>query len=274
MAALAYPTIEQIFNLARVYIDDAYAGSTGTLGEGRNFTDSFTPNLTILNEAITDFIRDMENANVPILHKEANVLNLPVVHGVNGSGIADPAVLCYLGFSGFWDGTTLNATPTLPTDLVVPITVMQRASGATNVFGAFVPVPGPIASANQTTGTLGNWEWRGDAIYMNGSTGSMDVRIVYRSYPTFWPLTTTPANFPTTSVPLMDCLEPLAFRTGYIFAQSKVQQGAAQELLQNYDHSVAKIAQRYAFGKWWNAPTIGTPAPIVPATPQPQGGQR
>lgn len=251
-----YPSIEQVFNLARVYLNDTFAGVTSTLGEGRIFIDSWTPNLTLLNEALSDYQRDLELGGVPTKHEEIIFLNLPVVHGVNGPGVADPAVLQYLGFSGFFDGTTLTGTPALPTDLFLPVNVMQRPSSATGLFSQFIPVPGPIASITQTATGLGNWEWRGDALYLNGSTASFDIRMVYRASIVYIPANTAPSAFPTTFIPFMDSMEPLAYRCAYLFSASRLPAGAANDLLQNYNATTLAIVRRYQVPQWFSAPPV------------------
>lgn len=238
-----YPSIEQVFNLARVYLNDAFAGATGTLGEGRIFTDTWTPNLTILNDAIDTYQLDLEDANVLSLRKETIITNIPVIWSAYGQGTPDPAALQNISFAGFFDGTNQTTTPALPTDLVLPLEISQRTTGTDLTFAPMSESPGMIESQYQDF-NLGTWEWRTDAIYWNGALTNKDIRLRYQATYAI-PLSVAPSAFPTTYITLMDCLRPLAAQVAYIFSASRNLPGGANGLLAEYNMALARVIQRY-----------------------------
>lgn len=242
MAGL-YPTIESIFNATRVIINDAFAGATSTQGEGRVFIDTWPPTITHLNLAIDQFKRDLENSGVTTNRTETFYTSLPAINGPLGSGVPDPSVQLYLGFAGYWDGSSVLASPTLPSDLVAPLEVWTRISGTGLTYGKIDPAPDGLPSIYQDY-TIGNYEWRGDKIYFNGSVVQQDMRLRYEAGLTPILTTLSPTLFPTTTVGFLEATQPLALYTAYVFIKSK-NPAAAPGILADYTQATAKIANRY-----------------------------
>src|SRR5690348_11875607 len=211
MAGL-YPSIEDVFNLARVELNDAFAGANSVQGEGRIFVDSWPPTITHLNEAIAQFKRDLENSGVTTNRTEVFYTSLPPINSSLGVGIPNPSAQQYLGFSGFFDGLTLLPSPTLPSDLITPLEIWSRNSGTNLTYGKIDPASDGLPSMYQDY-TLGQYEWRGDSIYFNGSLVSNDLRLRYEAG--LVPISTTlnPSLFPTTTIGFLDSTQPLALYT-------------------------------------------------------------
>jgi hypothetical protein len=73
----------------------------------------------------------------------------------------------------------------LPTDLLVPLKVWERANGSTDDFSEMVDLTrhGGLPSREQGM-TLGCWEWRADGIWFLGSTQDTQIRLRYlKAYP-------------------------------------------------------------------------------------------
>lgn len=243
MAGL-YPTIESIFNATRVIINDALAGATNTQGEGRTFIDTWPPTITHLNLAIEQFKRDLENAGVTTNRSETFYTSIPVIYGALGNGQPDPSAYQYLGFSGFWNGNSLASSPTLPSDLITPLEIWTRISGSSDVYGKISPAPDGLPSIYQDY-TLGEYEWRGDAIYWNGSIVQQDLRLRYEAGLTPISTSLSPSLFSTTTVGFLDGTQPLALYTAYIFLSNKQPGQSATGLLGRYNQATAKIINRF-----------------------------
>lgn len=239
-----YPTVEQVFNLARVYLNDTLPGPSGIIGEGQKFLDSWLPNITILNDAIDAFQLDMENSNAPILRTEVIIPNIPVINSAMGQAVPNPAVFQYLSFTGFFDGLNFTSTPALPSNLILPYEIWQVSSGIDIPMSIMGRAAAGLTNMYQTF-DLGSWEWRGDSIFWNGSLVPKDVRIRYQAGSPLIAYGLNPALFATTVINLMDSLQPLAYRCAYTYLAAKSAPGAAQELLNMYDRQVAKLVQRY-----------------------------
>ncbi len=93
----------------------------------------------------------------------------------------DPAVQAYLDWSGYWNGTTLDATKVLPQNLILPMRLWQRVTGQNAEFCPMTQWLDGLPSMPATAYNLA-WERRGDAIYLIGSNSFLDYRIRYANY--------------------------------------------------------------------------------------------
>ena len=93
--------------------------------------------------------------------------------------------------------------------------------------------------------TLGNWEWRGDALWFNGSQNTTDIELRYTGGVPTIPTTLNPNLFATTLIPFLDCLEALSYRCAYIFCSPRLPKGGADELQANYEAAMLKMAARW-----------------------------
>jgi hypothetical protein len=239
-----YAPIEDVLLLARVHVNDTFAGATGTPGEGRVFTDSAPFILPILNDALADYIRKMHNKGVTILKKEVFITNIPPVNGPSGLGVPDPAIQPFLGYNGYFDGLQLYKNPVLPCDLIVPLKLWQRNSGTGLTFGNFLPAEDGLGSHYQNN-TFGNWEWRGDALYWNGALVQKDIRLRYLNTIQFFPTGTPASSFPTTSIPLRDSVSALALLCAEKFCAARLPEGATAGLLAKIELAINEVSNRY-----------------------------
>lgn len=241
---LAYPTVEQVLNLARVHLNDAFAGATNTPGEGRVFTDSSPFVLPCLNAAISALGADLENANVPATREEEVILNVPPINSTatgGGVGLPDAGLQQVLSFQGFFDGSVQTSTPILPNNLIVPNSIGQRQTGTKIPFNHVDQHDGQLTSRLQGP-DLGAWEWRSNSIVWNGSTYNLDVRLRYTVG--LAPVTAAPADFATTYIPLLGSMNALSLYTAYKFAVSQTMAEAVAALEAAYALELNRLVQR------------------------------
>jgi hypothetical protein len=84
--------------------------------------------------------------------------------------------------------TDATAPPNqLPTDLLVPVKLWERANGSTDDFAEMVDLTrhGGLPSRAQDV-VLSVWEWRADGIYFLGATRDTQIRLRYlKAFPDF-----------------------------------------------------------------------------------------
>ncbi len=328
-----YPSVEQVNNLVRVLVNDTFAGANKLVGEGRVYTDTWTPNITILNAAILQFQRDLEVRGVPTTREItqvisnqtfvltqataaagsttytgtipigvgngllgaqvkitgfANSLNngtfvclsstattlilgnavgvnethpgvaslgvLTAVNGPLGLAVADPKVLPYLSFNGWWDGSVLNTVPTLPVDLLVPLKIRTRLTGTNNPFLEIHEFPSGLVSCNQTNKGIGGWQWITDRLYFNGSLVNVDIELQYTGGVFGLSPSLAPTAYATTFIPFLDSLDALAYKVAYIFCSPRVGKDQADSLDIEYQKAMVGVANR-----WLRIPMPPTP---------------
>ena len=157
----AYNTAGQITSLVRSLLNDA---------QGNLFTDAVL--LPYANSAYRAVQRELANAGAGgFLTDNAQLV-------VAAVGAADPSLQVSI--------TDATAPPNqLPTDLLAPLKLWERANGSSDDFVEMVDLSrhGGLPSRAQGV-TLGVWEWRADGIYFLGATQDTQVRIRYlKSFP-------------------------------------------------------------------------------------------
>lgn len=238
----AYPTIEDVLNLARVHLNDASLS-----GAGRIFTDSNPAVLPLLNDALADLQRGLQNQGVTTNLKEYfTPLTTPVtpVNSSLGVAVPNPGVQQCLSYTGFFDGLLNAANPSLPIDCLVVTQLWNRQSGTQLTYTEIDQAESALESRYQGF-NLGEWEWRGDSLWWNGSLVSMDIRIRYIGAITFYGSSTPVSSFPTTTLPFRDCVTALAYLVAEKFAASRVPSGATNDLIVKAQKAIDDMANRY-----------------------------
>lgn len=160
-----YGTASGVLGLVRSLLDDA-AVSTGDV-----FTDAVL--IPFVNSAYHQVQFAMANAGVETFIKDNVVLTVPAVTAV------DPSLQVVLNDTQN-QMTTVSPTPQIPTDLLVPVRIWERATGSGESFIPLVQRKDGLPSENQQT-RLRYWEWRTDGMIFLGATQSNDIRIRYES---------------------------------------------------------------------------------------------
>jgi hypothetical protein len=157
----AYNTAGQVTSLVRALLNDA---------QGNLFTDGLL--MPFLNAAYRKTQRALANVGAGTFIVDNVIVTVPAVAG------ADPSLQVVISDS--------VAPPNqLPTDLLVPVKLWERAAGSGDDFAemADLTAHGGLPSRPQGA-ALDCWEWRGDGIYLCGALADREVRIRYqRAYP-------------------------------------------------------------------------------------------
>lgn len=196
----AFPTMDEIMQLARSIAMDTYPGIAGQ--QGRILTNDAPFTLPYFNSAFRWIQRKLrqEGATFPIIDNWILPNVTPVI-------AADPAVQVNIGFNGYFDGTTVHKLPRLPSNCLQVLDVSETGTG-TNL--PFCPMEQPqrgLPSRFQLQ-RMGQWEWRGYRVYMVGATQSVDLKLRYQAG--LPPLDIPAADFDTTTVDILDCQDVIA----------------------------------------------------------------
>lgn len=186
--------------LARSIVNDTFPGIAQT--QGRILTNAAPFTLPYLNSAFRKLQRRLRNEGVTFPIRDGYVITgLPPV--VN----ADPSVFVSVGFNGYNNGQQMFGNLKLPGDCMQVSVVRQRVTGSGLQFTPMMQAQEGLASGYQNK-WLGQWEWRGYQIFMNGSIEAQDIMIRYLSGQP--PINIQPAQFATTNIYIIDSQDALA----------------------------------------------------------------
>lgn len=236
-----YPSLAAIADLVRSLVNDDMAGATNTPGEGQILTNDSVTLQNLMNSAIRETYRDVRIMGQPTLIKDNYLLlNLPPVNSVLGVGVMNPAAQVSIQYVGYFDGLIMHSDFLLPSDLLFPLEMWERAAGTNDPFGLMRQSPAALSPRNQTY-NLGEWEWRSDEIWMHGATTYRDVRIRYIA--TFADLASSSIIWEQTYVPIQDSQEAIADK---IAARYSPRLGGNQTMyaIQRADRSILRLRQQ------------------------------
>ena len=231
-----FPTVDEIMVLARSIVNDTFTGIAGV--QGRILTNDAAFTLPFLNSAFRKLQRRLRNEGVTFPIRDYIILeNLaPVVQ-------ADPSKFVSVGFNGYFNGTTMYASPKLPGDCMQVSLVRQRVHGSNLQFTPMPQSQEGLASGFQNN-WLGEWEWRAYQIFMNGSLQTQDIMIRYLSGQP--PINIPAADFATTNIYIIDSQDALA---NLVAVQYGTARGANPEQLKAVsvaaEEAIDEMAQEY-----------------------------
>src|ERR1700675_2943587 len=130
------PSLATITSLVRVLLNDWQAGINNVPGEGQITTNTaaLSPQtLPALNSAIRWVYRKLRNVGDPRLIRDNVQLSLPV------NAATGPGIQTYLAYNGYFDGSTVQVSPTLPSDLLYPVFLWEQQTASVSTL-AFVPM--------------------------------------------------------------------------------------------------------------------------------------
>jgi hypothetical protein len=198
----AYSQAGDVLRLARAIIDDAYSIN----GQVLTGTTGGTPapiTYPFLNAGLRTVQRRLRNSGVETLIKETIITPLTVTTST------DPTITVALSDSGYFDGVNNFNPPQLPTDLVVPLVVWQRPTGAAIGWGDPMPQANDgLPSLTTRFNYFRAWEWLADALVFNGASQSLDIRLRYDAM-------TLQVAADTDPIPLRDGLDAVACATAW-----------------------------------------------------------
>lgn len=187
-----------------------------TIVTGDLFGDNQAYVVPTVNLAWRKLQKKLDYASHPRMRNWATIFSLPAITNL------DPASQQYISWTGFFDGTNLQTSPTLPQDFLSPLSLTERQSVGVNVVNNASFAPMTQATDGLRSYAKGSynrwWDWREDAIYFIGSILPMDIQVQYQA---FLPDIVPAATFAQTIVPIMRCAEALANYTAGFFVDAR-----------------------------------------------------
>lgn len=229
-----FPTIESVTTLWRSIVNDTFPGANGA--QGRIATDNAPFTIPMLNRAMRLLLRKLRNEGVTFPTKDNYILyNVLPVQTVS------PNVQVYIGYNGYFDGSQMHPTPTLPTDMMQPYEVSEQNAGSNLSFCEMGQPQGGIPSTCQGP-YMGCWEWRDYKIFMPGSTQTQNLRLRYKS--TEMPLDVPPASFATTAINIIDSEDAIAYEMAAMYAEARGS-SSVESLRQSRDDAIFDMANEF-----------------------------
>ena len=231
-----FPAVEDVTTLWRSLVNDTFPGLQGK--QGRIATDDAAFTLPFLNSAFRRLQRQLriEGVTFPIIDGFV-ILGLPPVVK------PDPSIFVSVGFDGYNNGTQNYGALKLPSNCMQVEVVRQRTSGSNLQFVPMLQSMEGLESGYQNN-WLGQWEWRGYAIFMNGSLQAQDIMLRYKSGQP--PINAPSASFANTTIQIADSTDALANMMAYMYGQAR---GANPELVKmvkaDADEAIANMAEEW-----------------------------
>lgn len=171
----AYPVAGQVLSRARTFIDDAYTAA-GQILTGTIPGPAVPMSYQYLNSAYVYIQNELTNAGIETFVQEIILSPFPAY---NGPAPEDPSIQASLSDTGYFNGYENYNPPMLPIEMLGPLKLWERQTGATTAF--FTPMHEANDGLPQQSNAykFGFWEWRQDGICMPACTQTNDIRIRY-----------------------------------------------------------------------------------------------
>ena len=207
---LRYPSLQSVCDLFRARINDTANNTTGTGAGTGSQAGLIMPNanpdlLTILTSACEDAFAELRNVGDPELILDNYILTgLPVINSSLGSGVANPPHRHLSAYAGYFDGVSWWPDWTLPIGMSRMLAVSQRQTGSGQDFAPVQACPSGLPGILQSQ-LFSGWEMRQGALWLNGATQPVDLRLRCRiTFPDFLSNPTNQIDFSTAYVPILD----------------------------------------------------------------------
>ena len=223
-AASPVDIVNVFLNAARTRLNDRLDTLVAVGGKVLQNNQAFSQQC--VNDAWRKFQEKATDLGSTIFTDEKILTALPVVASL------DPASQTYLNWTEFYDGANLwVGTWLLPFAAVQPIKIWERWTGQNADFGRPMELFMGGLPTTQKGPANRFWEWRNNAVYMPGSTMSMDLRIRFMQYlPDFTDIGTV--RWYQQPVPVVRCLEPFSLFIAAEFELSRGDRDASAEFLE------------------------------------------
>jgi hypothetical protein len=229
----SYPIAEDVLNQARADVNDMLRSTTGQI-----MTDTAPFTNVQLNGAIRRVQRELANNGITSNIRD-NVILTPLTPAPN----SDPSIQVYVSQFGYFDGTNMNQTPTLPADCILVLEVWERQTNSGAQF-QYMPQPQEGLQSRIPGSYFGQWEWREDRINMTGSTITEDLRIRYEASLARVSVPVAPLTYANVTIPILDGLDALSAAIVMKYARTR---GSAmrQEAKEWFDDEIYQLVNRH-----------------------------
>lgn len=197
-----YPTAEDVLEAARVMANDMQMSIDGDI-----LADAQPYIFPMINLCYEKLQRRLIRSGVNTYNKYLIIQNLVKV------ATADPTTQVQLMYTGYYDGVTMHANPTLPIDLIIPLEIWERQSLTQNRWSLVGQVSDAITTSSQTF-CFREWDWEQDTLFLPGATQANDLKMKYIAVA---PQITGPDSF----VYVVGCKVALAALIGEMAAKSR-----------------------------------------------------
>jgi len=232
----AFPTIGEVMDLARSTVNDTFPGIGGT--QGRILTNTAPFTIPFLNSAFRKLQRRLRNEGVTFPIKDYFI-----IEGLPPMEIPNTGSFCFVGFNGYFNGTRMFGNLRLPDDCMQVSVVRQRVTSSNLQFVPMMQAMEGLPSAYPQA-WLGQWEWRGYAIWFNGSNQTQDIMIRYLTGQP--PIQAPPADFNVTPIYILDSQDALGLMVAKQYGEKN---GASAEQLNDcqtaIDEAIDEMALEY-----------------------------
>jgi len=221
VATTRYSSAGDVLSLARAMMNDP---------NGVIWSDAAL--LPFLNAAYRDLQEDLAINGVSVMTTYAD-LDLPLTP-LDGTTVApNPPRIA--------DDTT----PQLPTDLVVPYTLQERATGSGDLFAPMEKIIGPLPNLDPAP-YLRMWKWEADQIELIGATQAITVRIRYERALASLSQESDPVEIPYAN-------KALAYELAALAARSRGARDLALDMEQAAAIMRQRIVERYTRAEQYKA---------------------
>jgi hypothetical protein len=203
----AYGQAEDALGLARSLMNDA---------AGVVFTDAIL--FPFLNSSYRALQRELAENGVSVL-AEMQDLDLPVTTGITPTTLDD------------------TSSPQLPTDLLVPHSLWEQATGSDDLLMPMEKITGGLPNL-QPSSYLRIWEWISDGINFVGATQPITVRIRYEKALPVLVVNTDP-------IQIRSATDAVGYGAAALAARSRGARELAADLAGAAEQIIQQLIERY-----------------------------
>lgn len=220
--------LEQVVEGARSRLPDVIVPGGQTLTDSQPFTIDY------INLGWQKIQQILVSMGYETLEDETIITALPAMT------TEDPAVQASLSWTGYNNGSGLNAGFALPQSLIRPLSLSERPSGTGLEFNPMSPcLKGLPRAPKQAWNEI--WEWRADAIWMPGALMVTDLDVRFLKYLADF-VAASVVPFANQVVPIMRSLNAVAAAIAYVFCEARGDSDAATLLQEAHDEAAIIVA--------------------------------
>ena len=175
-----YDSVEAALQMARVRVNDAIVSIGGEV-----LTDPAPFTQVSVNAAWRRLQAALAGLGAARMKSEGILYGLPAIALLPPAVVADPATVCWINWSQYFDGQNYFNQPVLPPDMIQPIDVRERPSASSPITGLnFMKMDEYLREFPRQPKQYRNWfwQWRDDTLVLPGATTPTDILIRYAAW--------------------------------------------------------------------------------------------